>query len=562
MRLSRVHVGVVLLLVIFLNVGYLLFVNYEYIEPIITGPKSKSAPKAGHTGNGTESEYGETANDSLLRDAFAVTYNRGEWPSEYEKGMERIKKRVNRLSKIAPGIEPYSEDSFDRDINDDVELREMGDLPATSSILGLYLQVSDEEVATLRRTHKLIMQMLPETVPENTFGGRGIVMTGGGKYFPMVLTAIRWIRDMDNDIPIEVFMKDKSEYESHICEGLFSTLNVECRVIREIYGEKLSDKLDSGYSLKPLSILASKFDHIYFMDVDSYPLTSVDKMFQSKVYKQSGYLLNSDYWPRFISPRFYEIVGIELGGRARGKDSDQVLFQSDRKNAIPGQSTESGQIFVHKSAHIKSLMLSTYYNIYGPNLYFTLLTQRGPGEGDKDTYAAAAKLCGEPYYQTQKGPLTLGFESDGSFHGTTMVQPNFESDYEHFEGNKKKNDVKMFALHANYVKANPKYMFVEDEVSFRVPKLKQQRFFGTQAEVDKRLKMGEDTEHRLFKTMTDFTCDWAAEQGYVPGDWKDEDVSRLCRLMKAHTEWLKENHNVTVAADSPYWYDLDKQGLA
>lgn len=510
-----------------------------------------NAPK-GSSKEGSSHQEDKEGASHASHSSFASSY-----APNYKAGMNIVKSVLDTIAEITPGVEPLK--TFNRDIKADTPLEESHELPSTSAVLGLYLQVSDEDTEKLAKSHQSMMEKLPRTVPENAFNGRGVVMTGGGMYFPMALAAIRWFRETDAQTPIEVFMADKSEYEPHICDNLFPKLNAECRVLRDIYGSQLSDKLNSKYALKPLAILASKFDDVYFMDADSYPLMDLNEVFDWKVYKETGMILNADYWPRYISPKFYEIVNIKLGGRARGDPKQDVIFQSDRENAVPGKSTESGQIFVRKSMHIQSLLLAMYYNLYGPDHYFPLLMQGGHGEGDKDTYAAAAIICGEKYYQTQRRPATLGQHSPTSgFRGFAMVQPNPITDYERFENGKVDVPERYLALHANSIKSNPRYLLHSHEEPLRgAPPLRQQRFFGDMANIKKELLTDDDVELRLFEAMVGVACEWAAKAGYVPRDWDSVDLERQCRLLTRHTQWLAENPHAPYSENPPFWIDLE-----
>ncbi|KAK7679537.1 Golgi alpha-1,2- mannosyltransferase [Cerrena zonata] len=43
-----------------------------------------------------------------------------------------------------------------------------------------------------------------------------------------------------------------------------------------------------------------------------------------------------------------------------------------------------------------------YYNYYGPDYYYPLLSQGAAGEGDKETFIAAAHKLKLPYYQVKE----------------------------------------------------------------------------------------------------------------------------------------------------------------
>lgn len=65
---------------------------------------------------------------------------------------------------------------------------------------------------------------------------------------------------------------------------------------------------------------------------------------------------------------------------------------------------DAGQMLISKKSHTKALMLAAYYNFYGPDLYYTLLAQGGPGEGDKETYIPAMSILNLPYRMLTTAP--------------------------------------------------------------------------------------------------------------------------------------------------------------
>lgn len=485
-------------------------------------------------------------------------YNHGERAPEYDAGMEDIKVILSKLARVRPGV--VSLQNYDRKIGEDERFIGAGEIPMTSKILDMYLQLNEKEEAILKKSHEEAMKVLPKSVVDNAFGGRGISMTGGGMYFPMALAAIRWIREDQPDIPIEVFMRNKNEYEKSYCEDIFPSLNVECLVGEEIYGKKLSKKVMSAYALKPLAILASKFDDVYFMDVDSLPLLDINEVFDSKLYKDTGLIITRDYWPRYVSPHFYDIAGIKLGDRARGDAGCDTILQSDRKNAIPGRSSESGQLFVQKSKRIRSLMLAMYYNMFG-SVYFPLLMMGGPGEGDKDTYAAAAVVCNETYYQNINGPATLGIHNGDSFDGYVMLQPNPLDDYAANVEKKKKVVLRGAQVHTANYKTNIKYYLNNPEGKRGFPPFKRIRNFDILKKVHEKTHLGVDVELKMFDAMRYTACDWTLKDGAVPRDWEGENVKKYCRILTAYVSYLKNNTQLKIdPQEAPEWVNLYAEG--
>lgn len=441
---------------------------------------------------------------------------------------------IRKMNNLRPDIEPLK--TYKRSLLDDNPKLESGEIPATSKQLGEYLQITDRDLAEISLAHTSVLEAIPKKLPPGIFSGRGLVLTGGGTYFPMLLVAVKWIRDIDPTTPIEVFMGDASEYEPTYCDELFPTLNTKCVVLENVMGKNLYKEVLSKYAFKPLAILMSSFDEVYFMDADSYPLHNLTEVFESKPYKTTGMVLNGDYWDRYISPKFFDIAGVELGG----SPSD---IQSERPGAVPGKSTESGQLAVSKSLHFRSLLLTCYYNVLGPEIFFPLIMQGGPGEGDKDTYAVAATIMGEKFYQTQRRPVTLGYRDEhDDFKGKAMVQPHPVNDYAiYVEKKPKQTNERFLNLHANYLKMNPKYLIQPSESQRGIPTLGKTRYFGDRANIIKETLVDEDIELRLFRATMGVTCDWALRQHRIPKDWNDQDVNHLCEVISAHVTWLENN---------------------
>lgn len=93
---------------------------------------------------------------------------------------------------------------------------------------------------------------------------------------------------------------------------------------------------------------------------------------------------------------------------------------------------ETGQILVSKRQRSTALLLATMYNVFGPHYYYSLLSQGSPGEGDKETFQAAATYLDEPFYRVERRVEPLGYfdkEGNHDFHGQAMLQFSPLDDY-------------------------------------------------------------------------------------------------------------------------------------
>lgn len=126
------------------------------------------------------------------------------------------------------------------------------------------------------------------------------------------------------------------------------------------------------------------------------------------------------------------------------------------------QSTEAGVFLVSKKTHFLPLLLAAYYNYYGPSHFFRLLTQGGPGEGDKETFVQAASALGAPFYTVSEKVQAIGHFDAKTSSGSAMAQSDPREDYALTTQEKWRvkdpsvaPDPPIFFIHANYPKFNP-----------------------------------------------------------------------------------------------------------
>jgi len=204
-----------------------------------------------------------------------------------------------------------------------------------------------------------------------------------------------------------------------------------------------------GYQYKAFALLASSFENAFLLDADAYPVTNPDVLFTSDLYSEYQMITWPDLWRRTTSPVFYEIRRTEIGMVPvrhlndffvnpkfmvynREEDIASSVTYHDRAGTIPDWATESGEMLINKKLHFRSLILALYYNFDGPYGYYPLLSQGGAGEGDKETFVAAANYYNLKYYQVNKKPQRFSgwynFDSKIWEH-STLVQYSPLSDF-------------------------------------------------------------------------------------------------------------------------------------
>lgn len=310
-------------------------------------------------------------------------------------------------------------------------------------------KMPEEDVKLMRKNHVGYVNSIRATHETGAFtkirkpGSRGVVSTAGGIYIPVFLSSLRMLRRSGSDLPVELFLKDAREYEPKVCEEILPSLNAKCMVLDEIINEPGSeDKVEiAHYQLKIFAMLFSSFEEIVWIDADCFSLHKPDILFDSAPFTETGMVVWPDYWTSTASPLYYNIANV----------------------AIPpmtaAASSETGQFMISKKTHYLTLLLSAYYNYYGPSHYFMLLSQGAPGEGDKETFITAATAVNEPYYQVSFHVQPIGHPKDGGISGSAMVQSNPMEDYAITTSGDTSRVPSVFFIHAHYPKFNPATVF-------------------------------------------------------------------------------------------------------
>jgi alpha 1,2-mannosyltransferase len=318
--------------------------------------------------------------------------------------------------------------------------------------------MSEKAFKEFKETHKILLEELPSGSPTTTYnpGSIEILFIGGGRFSWLSYLSLLGLRETGSKLPVEVIMPTYFDYEEEIefCTEILPKLNASCLVIPEVFGASVMtqwNKKFRSYQFKSLALMASSFQNVLLLDSDNIVIENPDAFFDSDLFKRYGIITWPDYWRRTISPHFYNISGTEVNKRKRVRydrlpidytESDDNLLETEKDSVpfhdldgtVPNMSTESGQLFISKLSQEKTLLLSLYYNLYGPQLYYKLFSLGELGEGDKDSFAAAATVLKQEFYQLK--PLIKGigyFDKDDHFQGEAMAQKNPLKNYEIFK---------------------------------------------------------------------------------------------------------------------------------
>ncbi|PLN80729.1 nucleotide-diphospho-sugar transferase [Aspergillus taichungensis] len=253
---------------------------------------------------------------------------------------------------------------------------------ANADEIRLPMQVAHDGFVQAIRDLNVDRAYIPGTV--------GIVSSAGGSYLPTFMVSLLLLRQTGSDLPVELFMKDSSEYEPHVCEVILPPLGVKCVVLSEILAGQDDAHPIEGFQIKSFAMLFSSFEKFLWLDADCVPLHNPAALLRSEPFISTGLVTWPDFWANTAAP---------------------VYFDISRQPAPPSttrQATEAGILLLSKETHFLTLLLAVYYNYYGPEYYYPLLGQGAPGAGDKDTFLHAATALNNKLYSVSEAVVDLG----------------------------------------------------------------------------------------------------------------------------------------------------------
>ncbi|WEW61737.1 mannosyltransferase [Emydomyces testavorans] len=379
-----------------------------------------------------------------------------------------------------------------------------------------HIVVEQEDRDKLRTAHTRLMRLLSAPgAPRLAYKSRtrGIVSTAGGSFLPVVVTSLHMLRQTGATLPVEIFVADPSEYDEYICNSLFPTLNARCITLSDILDHSPLAEGLKRYQFKIFSLLFSSFEEVLFLDADAFPMHDPTHLFSSEPFASHGLVTWPDFWQVTYHPSFFEITSQPL------------------PKGFAHASTESGQVLVSKKSHAKMLLLSAYYNFYGPSHYYPLLSQGHPGEGDKETFIAPARLLNLPFYAVSTGPAVFGYKKpDGGWEGGVIMQadPTWDAKLRKGQsfgwGGKPNAPPDSFiTCHANLPKLEPIRVFGEKGLAWTEDN-KPKRMWGSAEEMIGRV--GIDIEKDVWRALSSTACD--LEGKFKPWDGKP----KLCEKIK------------------------------
>ncbi|EYE90738.1 alpha-mannosyltransferase [Aspergillus ruber CBS 135680] len=402
-----------------------------------------------------------------------------------------------------------------------------------------YIDNADELLQPMKEAHNGFVKEIRKSWTGYPYivGTEGIVSAAGGTYMPTFVVTLRVLRRTGCQLPVELFVKNSTEYEPYICETVLPALNAKCIVLSETMTlspdpTKNTTVTIEHFQIKSFALLFSSFDNTIWLDADNLPLHNPTPLLSSKPFTSTGLLTWPDFWASTISPTYFNI-------------SQQPDFPTNAR-----ASTEAGMLLVSKRTHFSTLLLATYYNYYGPSHYYTLLSQGAPGEGDKDTFLPAASALGNPFHAVSEPVADLGRphhpndeDADDDIVGSAMLQADPIEDYEltrrgiwRVKGDSVAEPPRGFFVHAYNPEFNPGVELLGEKTHDRDGNAT--RVYTGPKRALRRI--GYDAERGFWEEVRKVTCGLEG----VFESWKNKES--LCEGVKRHWEDVFESPDAEV----------------
>jgi alpha 1,2-mannosyltransferase len=311
--------------------------------------------------------------------------------------------------------------------------------PDTDAARPHLVKLRRDDEARFRESHLAFVDQLAPFASYLPYGANttGIVTTAGVANFGQAISLVLMARRAGSRLPIQIFLDSSSPWVDWVCAETMPRYNASCLSLEDSWAGvgRLVPKL-VRFQWKVISIIASSFQNVLFLDADCLPVLNPDTIFDqgSEPFTSAGLITWPDFWTSTTSPLFYKVAG------------DLVIPPVTSR-----ATSESGMLVFDKARHADTLLLAAYYNYNGPKHYYPLLSQHAAGEGDKETFLQAALVLEalreqgvyqqptawmkpgvgvkKGYYDVKKLPTVHGRSARDKWTGMFLLQMDPTEDY-------------------------------------------------------------------------------------------------------------------------------------
>ncbi|GMM48462.1 hypothetical protein DAPK24_050600 [Pichia kluyveri] len=342
--------------------------------------------------------------------------------------------------------------------------------------LNSLIQVNPNFIEEAKFKHVSILKRLPQ-FSINLSRGNGYVMVGNKKSYWNIYLTIKLLRQLGSNYPFEIIITSINEFDDYFCSNLIKNYNAKCIMLNErLPINILSDMIISDL-WKTLAILSSNFQNVIYLNSNTYPVKSLDELFDSPIFRKHGLVLWSDTNRRETVPSFYEIQNIKIGKPIRYLNdiytssklfkttnnenyNDNYVSYHDRAGTIQEWTINDDFMLIDKSIYLHSLLLSLWYQNEGIDKLYPLISPSNQNLAGKETIAAAATYMKKTYYQVSRKPtvsdinglskikLFINWDPINDFINLNKISSLINTDYqrltEHFKYNYKKYFIDTF----------------------------------------------------------------------------------------------------------------------
>lgn len=376
------------------------------------------------------------------------------------------------------------------------------------------ISLEEKDIKYLQDTHSsYVSKITSHNAPALVYNEdtHGIVTTASGRYLHILLVSVRMLRRTGCLLPVQVFVERIEDFKSSICGLHLPALGASCYLFSNIIGDNIQDYGVTAFQLKIFAILFSTFENVLFLDADNLAVSDPTPLLIEEPLASNGLVLWPDFWVLTASPIYFDVS------------------QQDQLTPTSRPSSESGQLLVSKKRHASTLLLAAYYNFYGPHHYYPLLAQGGPGQGDKETYCAAAVALKLSYYVVHEHVDEVGpKKKDGTIRGIAMAQHNPVADNLRTQKKLTKSPPWIFIHHHN-PKLDPMDIFNSDAPTRNDGTGRWQRMWGSA--VSKTKFGGVDMEKRLWQELCLVACS-------IQPDGPGSRARKTCANCKKYTQTM------------------------
>ncbi|KAK3323358.1 nucleotide-diphospho-sugar transferase [Cercophora scortea] len=262
--------------------------------------------------------------------------------------------------------------------------------PNTTNARPTLTDLSAVDEANMRASHAFFIAGLPKLAerlpydPDTT----GIVTVTDEGSFGQVISMLLIARQSGSQLPIHIVLESSAGWIDYFCTHELRQLNGKCIYLHDVWGKLPSVLQLNPFQAKTISIMASSFQNVLFLDPSVLPVINPDTIFtpSSEPFASTGYIAWPDLWTSVVSPQFYTIAG-------------DVQVPSLTARAA----SDRGVLAIDKARHADTILLSAYYNYYGTDYYSLLLTQSPHSEGNEENIFQAALVLDALGKKTETG---------------------------------------------------------------------------------------------------------------------------------------------------------------